>query len=118
MRELISQTFYVSPPNSPINIAMSERDCYISSISPMSISEELRLPVPCSTGYSEIFKRCPVWRSEEPPEDCLGVLHSLFQPPTSRHLWPKTIRDIGNDRINLYLRFAGTDAVGSKSKIN
>ena len=83
----------------------------------MSSSEELKLPLPCSTRYSEIFKRFPWWRpGEERPGDRLGIVHNFFEPPTSGGLWPKTIRDIGNDRINRCLEVAGPDAVGSKSK--
>ena len=84
----------------------------------MSNPDELRLPLPCNTHYSEIFKRFPLWRpGEKPPEDRLAMVVNFFQPPTSRDGWPKTLGDIGNDRIKNCLEANDPDAVGSIKRL-
>jgi len=81
----------------------------------MSHSEEISLPIPHNAEDCEIFKRFNLKKSRENhPFDSLAIVHSYFAPPLSPDLWPKTIGDIGDDEIKIFLDVAGPDAVGSK----
>src|SRR6202044_1413603 len=73
--------------------------------------ETVIAPLPHIT-YIKIARRS---LADGTPGDNWANVPWCFLPPNSTHLWPKTMRDIGNTEMEQALNQAGNDAVGSSS---